>query len=73
VRNFPSEVCMHSVQWIQAMVGHRELVRLTGLPLSRSTFYRWLENGTIPTRRFVGKVFVARQDLEHFAKESYKP
>ena len=51
----------------------RSLRSQIGLPVSRSAFYRWLQNGVIPTRRIVYRYYVAADDVTHFAKESYNP
>ena len=69
----PSETRPDAMKWLRATVALRELIRACGVPIHRATFYRWLQNGMLPARRIGYKYFVAAQDLEHFARESFNP
>jgi len=70
---FPSEDKPDAQRWLPAAVALRSLRSQIGLPVSRSAFYRWLQNGVIPTRRIVYRYYVAADDVTHFAKESFNP
>ena len=70
---FPSQERPDQVHWLRAPIALRHLRTACQVPLTRSTFYRWLHNGTIPARKIVGSWYVAGQDIEEFAKESFNP
>lgn len=70
---FPSETSPQNVKYVPATVAFRDLQRLTGLTFSRASFYRWLMDGTIPSRRIVTRIFVAVEDLQAFAQETFQP
>ena len=70
---FPSETQPEKLKYVPAAVAFRDLARLTGLTFSRASFYRWLMDGTIPSRRLVTRIFVAAEDVQHFAQETFQP
>jgi excisionase family DNA binding protein len=52
------------------MAAFRVLSRLLQVPLTRSTFYRWVQNGTLPAEKIAGRWWLKFSDLDRFAKES---
>ena len=60
-------------RWLHGPIALRELQRLTGISITRTTFYRWLQNGTIPARKLVSRYYVSASDVQRFAAESFEP
>lgn len=53
--------------------GHIALRRLreySGVNFARATFYRWLQSGLIPARKFVNRWYLADADLRKFAADA---
>ena len=70
---FPSEKDPAAMRWLRAHVALRQLRAACAVPIHRTTFYRWLHNGTLPGRKIVGSWYVAAEDMAHFAQESFNP
>lgn len=45
------------------------LINRTGIPVARSTFYRWVQEGRIITLRTVWKRYIAEAELERVIRD----
>ncbi len=51
----------------------RILCHRTGGTISRSTFYRWLSSGKIPSIRLGTRIFIPWQAIEELIRKCYDP
>lgn len=58
-----------AVTRIPAGAARRTLSRLLKIPVSRATFYRWLDSGLLPATKIVGHWWIDHRDLLRFAQD----
>ena len=55
---------------LPANTARRLLSQITGVAIARATFYRWLQNGSIPAVKLVTRWYVEPQALRKFAQDA---
>jgi hypothetical protein len=70
---YPSQTG-NPVHWLPAPLALRSLARLLGgIHVSASSFYRWVRDGRIPSRKVGARLYVAAEDLSRFAELTLEP
>ncbi|MGH9356408.1 MAG: helix-turn-helix domain-containing protein [Terriglobia bacterium] len=69
-RSFASAKGAPEAPLLSAASAWMALRRLTGIPVSRATFYRWLSNGKIYSMRLGLKLYVPTSSIEDLVKQS---